>query len=140
MPPWDLADEYYRKAKIRRIALNVLRSEGGHDDVVRESQELVELVLKGLLRKIGIDPPKVHDVSRTLKEYESKLPENIRIHLARVVKISSELRKEREISFYGDEDFYPSENYDDTHSEKWLKECDWLLELCASQFRSKAHK
>lgn len=58
----DLAHEYFKKSKIRLKALYVLRDEGGYSDVVRESQELVELLLKGLLRLIGIDPPKWHDV------------------------------------------------------------------------------
>jgi HEPN domain-containing protein len=56
MTNWTLADEYYRKARIRRKALDVLRQEGGHDDVVRESQAVVELLLKGLLRLIGYRP------------------------------------------------------------------------------------
>jgi HEPN domain-containing protein len=35
-------------------------------DVVGESQEIVELALKGLLRSCGIDPPRIHDVSDVL--------------------------------------------------------------------------
>jgi HEPN domain-containing protein len=137
MVPWDLADEYYRKACVRRAALTVLQAEGGHDDVVRESQELVELVLKGLLRKVGVEPPKVHDVSRTLREHETRLPQKVRDNLERVTRISSDLRKEREISFYGDEDFYPSENYTIEHSSRWIGEVDWLLELTREYFRQK---
>jgi len=135
MSPWDLADEYFRKARIRRVALNTLRNEGGHDDVVRESQELVELVLKGVLRKCGVEPPKVYDVSRSLIENAARLPPFVQAELARVTLISGDLRKEREISFYGDEDFYPSEKYDDGHSCKWIGEVDWLLALVKGMFR-----
>jgi HEPN domain-containing protein len=39
--------------------------------VVREAQELVELALKGMLRAIGIEPPKLHDVE-TLSEFSSR--------------------------------------------------------------------
>lgn len=49
--------EYLNKAKRRRLTLDVLRDAGGHDDVVRETQELVELLLRGLLRRVGVDPP-----------------------------------------------------------------------------------
>jgi len=31
-------------------------------DVVEEAQEIVELSLKGMLRFVGIEPPKFHDV------------------------------------------------------------------------------
>jgi HEPN domain-containing protein len=39
-----------------------MQAAGLHADVVRESQEIVELGLKGLLRVSGLDPPKEHDV------------------------------------------------------------------------------
>ena len=34
--------------------------------VVRESQEVIELALKALLRARGVDPHRVHDVSEVL--------------------------------------------------------------------------
>ncbi len=46
-------------------ALRILPG-GGYSDVVREAQELVELALKGMLRAVGIDPPKVHEVGGAL--------------------------------------------------------------------------
>src|SRR3989441_13367033 len=53
---------YLVKAEKRLKALAVLRDEGAHSDVVREAQELVELALKGMLRAVGVEPPKFHDV------------------------------------------------------------------------------
>ena len=52
-----LARDYLRRARIRVTALDVLFDGESWADVVRESQEVVELALKGLLRSCGIDPP-----------------------------------------------------------------------------------
>jgi hypothetical protein len=45
-------------AQTRLKALAVLRDENAHSDVVRETQELVELALMGVPRAIGGEPPK----------------------------------------------------------------------------------
>src|SRR5207249_3245776 len=66
------AQSYLRKARGRLKALAVLRDEGDHSDVVREAQELVELALKGMLRAVGVEPPKFHDVGRLLVEHRGK--------------------------------------------------------------------
>lgn len=59
----DLAQDYARRAEIRLGALDVLFDAESWADVVRESQEVVELALKGLLRAHGVAPPRVYDVS-----------------------------------------------------------------------------
>lgn len=92
----DLANEYYKKSKIRLKALYLFRDEGGYSDVVRESQKLVELLLKGLLRLIGIDPLKWHDVSSILEQNKQKLHLDVQIQLKRISELSSYLRKERD--------------------------------------------
>jgi HEPN domain-containing protein len=71
-----LARDYLRKGKARRHALQILFEEGSYDDVVREAQAIVELILKGTLRFIGVDPPKRHDVGSTVKEFGDRLPES----------------------------------------------------------------
>lgn len=58
----SLAQSYLKKASDRLDVLELLLGKGAYSDVVREAQELVELALKGMLRSIGIEPPKVHDV------------------------------------------------------------------------------
>jgi uncharacterized protein len=54
----ELARAYVTKASKRRRVLEVLLEEEAYSDVVREAQKLVELALKGMLRCVGIDPPK----------------------------------------------------------------------------------
>jgi len=58
----ELAGDYVRRASARLAALDALFEAGSWADVVRESQEVVELALKGLLRAVGVEPPRIHDV------------------------------------------------------------------------------
>jgi len=61
----------------RLAALDVLFDADSWADVVRESQEVVELALKGLLRSIGVDPPRVHDVAEVLLAERARLPKKV---------------------------------------------------------------
>ena len=106
-----LAQSYLTKARKRIKILPVLLEESAYSDVIREAQEIVELALKRVLRKIGIEPPKWHDVGGLLLEYAERLPGIPVEDLQRLASISHWLRKEREFSFYGDVDFIPTEQY-----------------------------
>jgi len=114
----DLARDYVRRAEIRLGALDVLFDAESWADVVRESQEVVELALKGLLRAHGVAPPRVHDVSDVLEAERRRLPEALGPEIAALVRISRELRRDRELAFYGAEDLTPSGFYDRADAEK----------------------
>ena len=107
----DLAVDYVRRAGIRLRALDVLFEADSWADVVRESQEIVELALKGLLRSCGIDPPRLHDVSDVLLAERERLPAELQGELEALTGISRELRRDRELAFYGAEDLTPSGFY-----------------------------
>jgi hypothetical protein len=107
----DLARDYVTRADVRLRALDVLFDAGSWADVVRESQEVVELALKGLLRAHGIDPPRLHDVSGVLESERERLPTAIRDALPRLTRVSRDLRRDRELAFYGAEDLTPSGFY-----------------------------
>ncbi len=64
-----------------------------------------------MLRSVGVEPPKIHDVGGLLLEHEMKFPKDITKHLKRLADISKRLRKERELAFYGNIDFIPTEEY-----------------------------
>ena len=80
-------------------------------DVVRESQEVVELALKALLRAYQIEPPRIPDVSDILIQNQSQFPEVIQKKIDSIAKISRSLRRDRELAFYGSEDLTPSDFY-----------------------------
>ena len=94
-----LARDYLRRAKIRLAALDVLFEGESWADVVRESQEIVELALKGLLRFRGIDPPRVHDVSEVLLAERQRLPTRIAREVESLAEWSRHLRRDRELAF-----------------------------------------
>jgi len=107
----ELAADYVRRADTRLRAVDVLFDGKSWADVVRESQEVVELALKGLLRACGIDPPRIHDVSEILLAERQRLPEELGPEVERMGEISRELRRDRELAFYGAEDLTPSGFY-----------------------------
>jgi HEPN domain-containing protein len=107
----DLAGDYLWRSEIRVRALAVLYDAESWADVVRESQEIVELALKGLLRSCGVSPPRVHDVSDVLLAERERLPAAAAAHLDRMVSVSRQLRRDRELAFYGAEDLTPSGFY-----------------------------
>lgn len=107
----DLAKDYIRRAGGRLRALDVLYEDGHWADVVREAQELVELALKAALRAHGVEPPRLHDVSDVLLAERDRLPAPLTAEMDALVRISRELRRDRELAFYGAEDLTPSGFY-----------------------------
>lgn len=107
----DLARDYVHRAGIRLRALDVLYDGESWADVVRESQEIVELTLKGLLRACGVTPPRIHDVSDLLLAERERLPAELSAELETLMRISRDLRRDRELAFYGAEDLTPSMFY-----------------------------
>ncbi len=133
----ELARAYRAKASKRRRVLGVLLEEEGYSDVVREAQELVELALKGMLRIVGIDPPKWHDVGPILKEQSQLFPEWMTNHIAQLAAISRWLRKEREFSFYGDVDFIPTEEYTREDAERAMQDALFVLDKARQLLQAK---
>lgn len=64
----SLAADYIGRAGKRLQAVVRLFELEDWADTVRESQEIVELALKALLRFHRIEPPRIHDVSDVLIE------------------------------------------------------------------------
>jgi len=126
-----LAQSYRIKAEKRLKILPVLLQEEAYSDVVREAQEIVELAMKGMLRQIGIEPPKWHDVGGTLIEFQDRLPPQVRRDVVRLAEISGWLRKEREFSFYGDIDFIPTEEYDREVALKAIADAQFVCAAAA---------
>lgn len=125
----ELTLAYLEKALVRLEALGFYRERKAYSDVVREAQSVVELALKALLRAAGIEVPKVHDVGRTLEDNADLLPPIVRDHMTRIRSISKRLRKERELSFYGAEDFVPTVEYELSDADQAIEEAGFVLEV-----------
>jgi HEPN domain-containing protein len=116
----DLAADYIRRATVRLRAIDVLFDGESWADVVRESQEVVELSLKALLRACGVEAPRIHDVSDVLIAERARLPAAVHADLDRLVQVSRSLRRDRELAFYGAEDLTPSSFYSKQDAEAAL--------------------
>ena len=133
---------YLRGAKTRLdSARNALNSQD-FAYVVRQSQECVELCLKGALRLAGIEPPKWHDVSFILKKEHGRFPSWFSEGMERLLFISKRLGRERGPSMYGDEEagLTPEELYSYYEAETSLKEAEFVYETCqrlAQQFEER---
>lgn len=138
----SLAQSYLIKARKRLKILPVLMDEMAYSDVVREAQEIVELALKGMLRQVGIEPPKWHDVGGVLEEYRTRFPDQVSAQVERLAEISGWLRKEREFSFpeglsvYGDIDFIPTEEYSSSDALRAIEDARFVLSVAESVIQS----
>ncbi|MEM2584988.1 MAG: HEPN domain-containing protein, partial [Thermoproteota archaeon] len=70
-----LAEDYFKRARIRIKSAELAYSEESYPDVVRYSQECVELSLKAALRAVAVEYPKEHDMSRILRAVRERFPE-----------------------------------------------------------------
>jgi HEPN domain-containing protein len=134
----ELSAAYLKKARVRLQALSFYKDNEAYSDVVREAQELVELLLKAILRAVGIEVPKVHDVGRTLEKHHCLLPSVLDKNLDEIKRISKRLRKERELSFYGAEDFIPTEEYDLEDAVMAIKDAGFVFNIIQDAFQGNA--
>jgi hypothetical protein len=128
-----LATDYLQRATHRLAAIELLFQRQSWADVVRESQEAVELALKSLLRSAGIEVPRIHDVSQILVEEQARLPARVRPHVERLAAVSRSLRRDRELAFYGSEDLTPSDFYQRQDAEQARDDARWVVETVAGE-------
>ena len=126
-----LAESYLEKAVAGLKALDTLMAAAAYSNVVREAQEIVELALKAMLRQGGVEPPKWHDVGPMLVEYRDRLPEAVAQHVDRLNAISGWLRSQRELAFYGDIDFIPTERYSVEDASKARDDARFVVETAS---------
>lgn len=124
----SLARSYLQKAESRLKTLPILKKDKAYSDVVREAQEIVELALKGMLRETGVEPPKWHDVGSLLLEHKRRFEKRVAGRLRRLADSSKWLRRERELSFYGDIDFIPTEEYTAAEAVRAIEEATFTVE------------
>ncbi|MEM2087376.1 MAG: HEPN domain-containing protein [Thermoproteota archaeon] len=105
-----IAQSYLKQAGARLSDAKDACQEGNYPYAVRLSQECVELSLKAVLKAVGIEYPKVHDVSDVLSSVEQRFPEWFQQELPYLSESSKILVKKREASFYGGEEAFLSQD------------------------------
>jgi HEPN domain-containing protein len=99
-----IARSYLRQAEARLKYAQDSYKEGNYPYSVRLSQECVELCLKAVLKAVGVEYPRVHDVSDVLLDFKNRFPEWFQKELNYLSESSKVLAKKREPSFYGIEE------------------------------------
>ena len=127
-----VAKAYLRQAEARLKDARDALLEGNYPYAVRLSQECVELSLKAVLKAVGIEYPKIHDVSDILVEVEGRFPEWFRVELGFLRESSRVLVKKREISLYGGEEAFlsPEEVISRVDAEDATQRAGKTYELC----------
>lgn len=131
----SLVEDHLSRCQHRLAALQVLYERKSWADVVRESQEIVELALKALLRYCNIEVPRLHDVSDILLEQRKRLPKKLEEHCDRLCEISRDLRRDRELSFYGSEDLTPSQFYKESDAIRAKERAQWVAEILTTHLK-----
>ena len=129
----SLVEDYLSRSQKRLKAVQTLFDEEAWADVVRESQEVLELTLKALLRASAIEAPRIHDVSAVLEEHKERLPKGVQNELEEIVELSRSLRRDRELAFYGSEDLTPSEFYSKKDANAAFKGVKKVVELVVKE-------
>ncbi len=88
-----------------------------------------------MLRHIGIDPPKWHDVGELLLMHKERFPYEIHDSLGELAGISRWLKEERELAFYGDVDFIPTEEYTSEDAERAMNSAKKVVEVALKVVR-----
>lgn len=96
-----LARSYLERGRQRLLAAEGAQKRKAYPEVVRFSQECVEMSLKAALRCVGVEHPKSHDVGGFLTFNQNLFPEWFQGSLPDLARISSELSLQRAPSMYG---------------------------------------
>ena len=127
-----LASSYLRQAESRLKNAKDPLKDGTYPYAGRLSQECVELSLKASLRLVGIEYPKVHDVSDVLIEVRNRFPEWFKSKVEELAEISRSLTSKRELAFYGCEEEYlsPEEAIGRKEAEEAVSKAVEVYDLC----------
>jgi HEPN domain-containing protein len=126
-----IARDYLAKVEARAEALRLFVARERFDDVIREAHESIELLFKGALRFIGLDPPRRHDAGPILLRHLDRFPPAWREQAPAICDVAARLFAERGRAFYGDEDDLvpPSELFDRAEAEEAITTVERLLVL-----------
>ena len=107
-------------------------SKGLWATTVREAQECVELLLKGALRLVAVEPTRTHDVAELLRREAQRFPPWFGAEVDRLATISAEMAGDRGMAFYGDErqELGPQELFDEEDAGRAVRDLEWVARFC----------
>lgn len=133
----EFGRDYLARAKERLTMAEGAFERGSYPEVIRLSQEATELSLKAVLRLVGIEYPKVHDVSDVLVISKDVFPGWFAGEVPRVAEFSRIMAEKRSIALYGVEasEKPPGEVFNDPKEARQdLDEAERVHSLCLRVF------
>jgi HEPN domain-containing protein len=123
---------YIEEARGRVDLVRLALRNGLWATTVREAQECVELLLKGALRLVAVEPARTHDVADLLRLEAGRFPRWFGDEVDRLAAISSEMAGDRGVAFYGDErhDMGPQELFDGDDAERAVRDLTFVAHVC----------
>jgi len=97
----DVARAMLQQAEDRLETASRALGKGNYAYTIRAAQECVELSLKAVLRLVGVEYPKRHDVSKVLLAFRERFPAWFKVET--YAEASRALAEKRELAMYGDE-------------------------------------
>lgn len=133
----DLAENLFREAQRRLKTARTAFKEKAHAYTVRQSQECVELSLKGALRLVMVEYPKKHDVSNVLELEAGRFPAWFREAIPRMAKASAALAEKRSLAMYGDEQagLAPASLFNEQDSHAALESAEFVFKNLSKLLR-----
>ena len=127
-----IAKSYLKQAEVRLKDSEEALEEGIYPYALRLSQECVELSLKGILKIVGIEYPKKHDVSDVILATKDRFPDWFKKEIDFLANTSKKLAKKREVSMYGNEEIAlsPEEAISKGEAQIAVKDAKKVYELC----------
>ncbi|MEM3587387.1 MAG: HEPN domain-containing protein [Candidatus Jordarchaeaceae archaeon] len=130
----DMAKAYFRDSEFSLREAKTALKQGLNHRAIRRAQESVELAIKAILRLIGRDYPKKHEVGSLLEVALQNLdpPQEILDALPEIKRISLNLALKRGPAFYGDEATLktPEQLYTKKDAEEAIGYAEYTLKIC----------
>jgi len=128
-----IAQSYIHQAGARLQDAVDAHREKNHPYAVRLSQECVELSLKAVLRGVGLEYPRTHEISYILTQEKERFPEWFRAEVEYMERSSKLLFAKREPSLHGDESsiLSPDEVMSSGDAEDATKRANRVFGLCS---------
>lgn len=128
MTSHNMGRRYVEEARGRLELVRLARDRRLWATVVREAQEAVELLLKGALRLVAVEPARTHDVADLLRRESRRFPPWFSAQIDYLASISTEMAGDRGIAFYGDErqDLGPQELFAEEDGARALDQLEYV--------------
>jgi HEPN domain-containing protein len=134
----DYLDEAKFRIEVAEIALNKER----FNSVIRETQIIVELTGKALIARWNMEIPKSHNIYQDIEDIKELYSEKFQKNIKEIINILKKIRREYEISLYGDyeENISLSELYTQDEAEKFLSNAKKFHNMCIEELKDFLNK